>query len=128
MSDYRTPPALLEAIGVRIYEPTHAPGAWPILLPESAVTDWIAVLANPPFTGGDTVTDAPNYYKDALHDANRGAVMEDVLDALQAAQCELDALRWQIAQADGYGGYMRQCPHPIPFAEWCERQRAMEGR
>jgi hypothetical protein len=69
------------------------------------------------------VTDI-NYYEDALRDANRGAVMEDMLDALQAAQRELDTLRGQLAQADSYGVYMRHAPHPIPFAEWLARRAA----
>ncbi len=66
-----------------------------------------------------------DYYKDALHDANRGAVMEDALDTLQAAQRELDDLRWQVEQADAYGSYMRHCIHPITFAEWIERRKAL---
>jgi 16S rRNA G527 N7-methylase RsmG len=67
-----------------------------------------------------------NYYADALHDANRGAVVEDMLDALKQAQRELDALRWQVAQADAYGSYMRHAVHPIPFAEWLARQRVQQ--
>ncbi len=74
------------------------------------------------------MSEAPNYYEDALRAANRGAVMENMLDALQAAQREIDARRWQVAQADGFGSYMRHALHPIPFAEWCARQRAKEGR
>lgn len=66
-----------------------------------------------------------DYYRDALHDANRGAVMEDMLDALQGAQRELDDLRWQLAQADAYGGYMRHCIRPVTFAEWIAHRRAL---
>ena len=65
-----------------------------------------------------------NYYEDAKLDANRGAVMEDMLDALHAAQRELDDLRWQLDQADAYGSHMRQCLHPVTFAEWIARRRA----
>ena len=65
-----------------------------------------------------------NYYEDAKIDANRGAVMEDMLDALHAAQRELDDLRWQLDQADAYGGYMRHCIRPVTFAEWIARRRA----
>ena len=65
-----------------------------------------------------------NYYEDAKIDANRGAVMEDMLDALHAAQRELDDLRWQLDQADAYGSHMRHCLHPVTFAEWIARQRA----
>ena len=43
----------------------------------------------------------------------------------QELQAERDALRWQVAQADSYGGYMRHCIRPVSFAEWCERRRAM---
>lgn len=67
-----------------------------------------------------------NYYAAALHDANRGAVMEDMLDALKQAQRELDALRWQVAQADAYGSYMRHAVHAITFAEWLARQQAQK--
>ena len=66
-----------------------------------------------------------NYYEDAERDANRGAGIANMLDALHAAQRELDALRWQVAQADSYGDYMRHCIRPVAFAEWCERRRAM---
>lgn len=74
------------------------------------------------------MTDARDYYADALYDANRGAVMEDALDALKAAQSELDDLRWQAEQADSYGAYMRHAVHPIPFSEWLLRRRAMAER
>ncbi len=53
------------------------------------------------------MSEAPNYYEDALRAANRGAVMENMLDALQAAQREIDARRWQVAQADGFGYAVR---------------------
>ena len=66
-----------------------------------------------------------NYYEDAKLDANRGAVVEDMLDALHAAQREVDDLRWQVEQAGGYGSYMRHCLHPVTFAEWVARRRAL---
>ena len=44
---------------------------------------------------------------------------------VQELQTERDTLRWQVAQADSYGGYMRHCIRPVSFAEWCERRRAM---
>ena len=65
-----------------------------------------------------------NYYEDAQRDANRGADVANMLDAVQAAQRELDDLRWQRDQADSYGSHMRHCLHPIPFEEWVARQRA----
>lgn len=74
------------------------------------------------------MSNARNYYDDALRDANRGAVMEDALDALQAAQRELDDLRWQVEQADSYGAYMRHAVHSIPFSEWIASRRAMAER
>ena len=65
-----------------------------------------------------------NYYMDALEDVSNGADVDGMLDLLDAAQRELDDLRWQRDQADSYGSYMRHCIRPIPFAEWIARQRA----
>ncbi len=79
MSDYYTPPAILDAIGLRIYDPAHAGGAWPVTLPASAAPDWTAVLANPPFTGGDTVSE------------------ETELDALRALITSLDTVSMHVA-------------------------------
>ena len=46
------------------------------------------------------MSDTPrDYYREALHDANRGGCIEDMLDVLQAAQRELDALRAASAAA-----------------------------
>lgn len=50
---YHTPPALLVAIDLRIHEPTHGTGAWPVALLAHVAQDWTPVLSNPPFTGGD---------------------------------------------------------------------------
>ena len=65
-----------------------------------------------------------NYYEDAKLDANNGADLADTLDTLEAAQREIDDLRWQVDQADAYGSHMRHCLHPVTFAEWIARKRA----
>ena len=65
-----------------------------------------------------------NYYEDALEAANNGADVDGMLDLLESAQRELDDLRWQLDQADAYGGYMRHCIRPVTFAEWIARRRA----
>lgn len=66
-----------------------------------------------------------------LHD-ERMALIRQEIDADSpakstptAAQRELDDLRWQVEQVDAYGSYMRHCIHPITFAEWIERRRAL---
>ena len=64
-----------------------------------------------------------NYYMDALEAANNGADVDGMLDLLEAAQRELNDLRWQLDQADAYGSHMRHCLHPVTFAEWIARQR-----
>ena len=59
---------------------------------------------------------------DAMHmlDADNAALSARV----QELRAELDALRWQVAQADAYGSYMRHCIRPISFAEWLLRKEA----
>ncbi len=56
-------------------------------------------------------------------DAAKRTVTDTAAEIAQL-RAELDDLRWQRDQADSYGGYMRHCIRPIPFAEWIARQRA----
>ncbi len=66
-----------------------------------------------------------NYYMDALEDVSNGADVDGMLDLLEAAQRELNDLRWQLDQADAYGSHMRHCIRPVTFAEWIARRRAL---